>query len=247
MHGLDVPAPDQGQRPWAPPSWEGQEGGWLVADEDPAARAALLTIVRSRVGLTLCSDGPEALWLAGRLQPAVVLLSASLPGIPAFDVASVLARHRGGRPSVLVGVGVGEADRAGSVLAAGATGLVSRPYTESEIEPLVRAQLQEAERLHRERAVLTAGGLRLDGPAYEASAWGRPLRLRLREFELLRLLMIRPGAVVTLDQIRREVWDGRGETIRSNTIAVHIRHLRVHLAGVAEIVAVRGVGYRLCA
>ena len=212
----------------------------LVADEDPGARSGLPHLVGPGVDVTVCTDGAEALWHAGRVEPVVVLLSATLPVVSAADVAAVLARRGAVRGAVLVGVAVGEAEQAGPVLAAGATGVVSRPYRAEEIQPLLRGHLE------RPRArVLEAGDLTLDGPAFEARAAGRPLRLTLREFELLRLLMIHMGRVVPPDTIRREIWAARGETVTANTIAVHVRHLRRHIAGVADIVTVRRVGYRL--
>ena len=213
--------------------------GVLVADEDPAARADLPRLVGAGVDVTVCTDGAEALWQAGRVEPSVVILSATLPVVSAADVAAVLTRHGSVRGAVLVSVAVGEAEQAGPVLAAGATGVVSRPYRAGEIQPLLRGHLE------RRARVLEAGDLALDGPAFEARAAGRPLRLTLREFELLRLLMIHVGRVVPPDIIRQEIWAVRGETVTANTIAVHVRHLRRHIAGVADIVTVRGVGYRL--
>ena len=217
----------------------------LVADEDPAARATLTAVLGAGVRTTVCDNGADALWEAGRTDPAVTILSATLPVVSAADVASVLSRHGHGAGSVVVSVAVGDADRAGPVLAAGASGVLSRPYRGSEIEPLLRTHLALLERRRRDASVLVAGALELDGPAFEARAAGRPLRLALREFELLRLLMLHAGGVVSPGLISSEIWESRGETVTANTIAVHIRHLRRHLHGVAEIVAVRRVGYRL--
>jgi DNA-binding response OmpR family regulator len=171
------------------------------------------------------------------------VLSATLPVVSAADVAAVLVRHGEGLRAVVVGVGAGQAEFAGRVLAAGATGVVTRPYRSSEIAPLIRHHIGLARRPPDD--VLSVGPLRLDGPAFEVTAAGRTLPLTLREFELLRLLMIHAGMVVPLQRISRQLWGLRGASVRPNTVAVHVRHLRAHLAGTAEIVAVRGLGYRL--
>lgn len=205
-------------------------------------RETIPAILGPDVSPTVCEDGAEALWHAGRIRPVLVLLSASLPVVSAMDVAAVLTRHHEDVETVAVGVGVGEADRAGPVLAAGARHVVSRPYREVEVEPLLRTHRERAERAV---AVLAVGPLELNGPAFEVRAAGRPLPLTLREFELLRLLMLHAGDVLSLERIGREIWGARGETVSANTIAVHMRHLRRHLQGIAAIVAVRGVGYRL--
>jgi DNA-binding response OmpR family regulator len=217
----------------------------LVADQDPAVCAEVAALDRVGVRATLCRDGAEALWQAGRVEPAVVVISVSLPVVPAAVVASVLCRLEAGPEAIVVGVGAGEAEQAGPVLSAGASRIVSRPYRAREIEALVRAPVARVEQRRRLAAVLTVGQLELDGPAFEARAGGRRLPLTLREFELLRLLMASAGGVVSQDAIRAQLWTARGETVTANTIAVHVRHLRQRLGDVATIVTVRGVGYRL--
>ena len=217
----------------------------LLADEDPAARAALQGLMAPGVRATVCGDGAEALWQAGRIAPSVVILSATLPGVSAAEVAGVLTRHREGLDTVAVGVGPGQAERAGAVLVAGAGRVVSRPYRSGEIEPLLRECLDRRGQGRNGTAVLTVGPLQLDGPAFEARAAGRPMRLTLREFELLRLLMVHAGSVVSHQQIRRQLGEARGKSVSPDAVAVHVRRLRACLVGVADILAVRGMGYRL--
>jgi DNA-binding response OmpR family regulator len=229
-------------QPW----WETGALSVLVADEDPAARAGFQRLTEGRAEVTLASNGAEALWEAGRVAPSVVVLSATLPVVPAAEVASVLAGHADDGPaSIVVSVGVGQADQIAPVLAAGANRVVSRPYSARELEPLLREHLAHLDDRSQRRAVVTVGALRLDGPAFEVTAHGRPLRMNLREFELLWVLMVHAGSVVPQQLIREQLWEARGDTVSANTIAVHIRRLRSHVAGVAEILSVRGVGYRL--
>ena len=240
---IDAPGPD---RTSASASWWGIGPlDLLLADEDPDARAELQGLLTPGMRATVCDDGAEALWQAGRIAPAVVILSATLPVVSAAEVAEVLARHREELDTIAVGVGAGQAEQAGQVLGAGAGRVVSRPYRAGEIEPLLRECLERRGRRRHEAAVLTAGPLRIDGSAFEAQAAGRPIHLTLQEFELLRLLMVRAGTVVSHQQIRRRLGEARGWPIGGDAVAVHVRHLRRHLTGVADILAVRGLGYRL--
>lgn len=215
----------------------------LLADEDPAARAEMQMFLSGRAEVVLCADGAEALWQAGRVTPSVVVLSATLPVVTAADVAGVVARHREGPVSIAVGVGFGETEQAAPVLAAGANRVMSRPYQAREVEPLLHEHLA-GERRHWQ-GVLRVGAIELDAPAFDVWVAGQSLRLSLREFELLRLLMANAGSVVTQQYIREQLWESRGDSVNANTIAVHIRRLRSHLAGFADILVVRGVGYRL--
>ena len=217
----------------------------LLADEDPTARAGLEGLLAPGMRATVCGDGAEALWQAGRIVPAVVVLSATLPVVSAAEVAGVLARHSEGPDTIAVGVGPGQAERAGHVLGAGAGRLVSRPYRAGEVLALLRECLERRGRRRQEAAVLTMGPLHLDVPAFEARAAGRSMSLTLQEFELLRLLMARAGTVVPHQQIRRRLGEARGKPVGADAVAVHVRRLRRHLAGVADILAVRSIGYRL--
>jgi two-component system OmpR family response regulator len=232
--------------PAAAASWlQSADLSILVADEDPAVCADVAALDDVGVRTTVCRDGAEALWHAGRVEPAVVVLSASLPVVSAVEVTAVLCRHGVGPEAVLVGVASGETDQVAPVLAAGAGRIVARPYRAAEIRPLLHHPVSRMRQRRRLAAVLTVGPLELDGPAFEARAAGRPLPLTLREFQLLRLLMLHAGDVVSQDEIRQEIWPARGGAVTANTIAVHVRRLRTHVGSVAKIVAVRGVGYRL--
>ena len=232
---------------WPPEPPDRQPGvrlSVLVADEDPSAQAAAQAAM-PEASIAVCRNGADALWHAGRVRPQVVVLSATLPVVGPAEVAAVLTAHRESRQTIAVGVGVGEADRVAPVIAAGAGAVVSRPYQRRELRPVLAPHLEEMQRRGLEGAVLQIGCLRLDGPAFEVTVDGRPMSVGLREFELLRLFMLRADEVVSVDDIRAAIWTPRGETVARNTIAVHVRRLRAHLAGVLEITVVRGVGYRL--
>jgi two-component system, OmpR family, response regulator len=218
----------------------------LVADPDPEAHGALADLKPYEpVNLVVCPDGGQALFLAGKLGPDVVLLSAELPVLGAVDVVRSLRAHI--HTAIYLGIRAGEADAAGPALAAGATGVLSRPYEHRELDSLLRTHIERAQARMEHEAVLRLGQIELDAPAFEVRAAGRPLELTLREFEMLRFLILHSERAVTQDQIRAEIWGARGEDVTANTIAVHIGRLRVRLEGVAEIISIRGVGYRLVA
>lgn len=225
--------------------WQGRPAlTLLVADPDPQAASPLSALCDARdIHLVSCSDGATALLEIGRLQPEVILLGAPLPVVSRDDV--VKAVHGKVVSHVVLGIGDGDVEGAAAGLAAGAAGLVSRPYLPSQLEPVLGEHVASTRARRAEQAVLTVGALHLDPGAFRVRAAGRSLALTLREFELLRVLMLHPGQVVDYAQIRSDVWgEGAGS---GKTIAVHVRRLRTHLEGLADIVSVRGVGYRLVA
>mgnify|MGYP002151979708 CR=1 FL=1 len=88
---------------------------------------------------------------------------------------------------------------------------------------------------------------RTDGPcgsaARRATLRGEPVTLSTREFDLLHLLMLSAGRVLTREQLEQQLYSW-GQEVESNAVEVHIHHLRKKLGG-GLIQTVRGVGYML--
>jgi len=92
---------------------------------------------------------------------------------------------------------------------------------------------------------LRVDALVLDPREHTVTAAGRPVQLTLKEFDLLRTFMEKPGQVFTREQLMSSIWgsDFIGET---RTVDVHIGTLRTKLGACGEAIrTVRGVGYRL--
>lgn len=218
----------------------------LAADPDPDMYGALDGLTATGpFEVVICADGAEALYLAGKLKPDVVLLCTELSGAGPADVVRTIRKHAD--TPIYLGIRVGEAEVAGPALALGATGVLNRPYEQRELDSLLEMHVARAQARMDQEAVLRLGQIELDAPAFEVRAAGRPLELTLREFQILRFLILHSERAVSQDQIRTEVWGPRGEGVTANTIAVHVGRLRVRLEGVAEIISIRGVGYRLVA
>jgi len=86
-------------------------------------------------------------------------------------------------------------------------------------------------------------GLVIDALGHEASLYGRPVPLTVREFALLHYLYERRGAVITREKLLREVW-GESYGGGTRTIDIHIRRLRAKF-GADWFETKRGVGYKL--
>ncbi|WP_422770635.1 winged helix-turn-helix transcriptional regulator [Plantactinospora sp. WMMC1484] len=216
----------------------------LIVDPDPASTAVFVAALQDRQIDVVCTDDPaDAMLQAGALLPDAVLTAADVPPLR----GSVIARALHERASIPTIVGVGEHDgaEASLALARGATACVARPYRVAEILHILRSISPDTKADFR--VAIEAGALRLDPAAFDVRLHGQRVELPLREFQLLHLLMLHAGRVVTRTQIYQLVWSRDGET--SNTLNVHIRRLRTRLGDDPKdptiIVSVRGIGYRL--
>jgi DNA-binding response OmpR family regulator len=216
----------------------------LIVDPDMAAARVVAAALEDRqIDVVATSNPVDALVQAGALLPDAVLTAAHVPPLCASQIARALEAHGG--IATLVGVGEGDGDEAGQALAAGARACIPRPYRLVDILPILRAISPETAADFQ--VAVQVGTLRLDPAAFDVRLRGRRIELPLREFQLLHLLMLHAGRVVTRAQITQLVWSRGDET--SNTLNVHIRRLRNRLGDDLRdpkiIVSVRGLGYRL--
>ena len=125
---------------------------------------------------------------------------------------------------------------------AGASAVVARPYSAAHLWEL----LSHSPRSLDEHARLTVGPIELDAVAYRVLVDGERIAdLPLKEFELLRALMLRAPGVVTDDELREALWGAEGVQPGGNTIAMHATRLRHRLGAAAAVRRIRGRGYSL--
>lgn len=190
-------------------------------------------------------DGTAFFEALRKKKPELVLLDVMLPG---EDGVSILKKLRAGAataeiPVIMATAKGAEYDKIAS-LDLGADDYLVKPFGMMEMVARVRAVLRRTLPA-KDETLLSSGGIEMDLTAHRVSIGGDPVELTLKEFEVLRLLMSRPGTVFTRDQLLSGVWgmDYDGET---RTVDVHIRTLRQKLGeSGAAIETVRGVGYRM--
>jgi len=216
----------------------------IIEDEPSYVQALQVALGAEGFEVVAALDGKEGLERFRATPPELILLDLMLPGLSGLDVLREV-RRLSDVPVIVVSAKGAEADIV-SALELGADDYVTKPYSARELIARVRAATRRA-------AVATAGEVLTAGPASLDSA---TRRLRLpsgeqdlpkKEFEVLQLLMQRPGRVVPREEFLDEVW-GFAFSGDTRSLDQHIRRLRRRLeadpAG-PQIEAVRGVGYRL--
>jgi two-component system response regulator RegX3 len=221
----------------------------LVVDDEQSYRDAL-SVALQREGFIVetAADGTEAVARFEATRPALVLLDVMLPQMSGVDVCREL-RARSQVPIIMVTARNAEIDAVVG-LEVGADDYVTKPFRLRELVARVRAALRRSPSLEADELgvdVLEVGDVKLDVGRHEVHVRGDLVPLPLKEFELLELLLLNVGRVLTRDVLIDRVWGPNyyGDT---KTLDVHVKRLRSKIetdpAHPARIVTVRGVGYR---
>jgi two-component system response regulator RegX3 len=217
----------------------------LIVEDEPSFVDALeVSLEAEGFEVLIAVDGRRAIEVFRAERPDLVLLDLMLPELPGIDVLRAIRRDSD-VPVIVVSAKDAESDIV-AALELGADDYVTKPYSIRELVARIRAASRrssgalESESMSIGNATLDLGALKLRLPSGEHD-------LPKKEFEVLRLLMERPGRVVTREEFLDQVW-GFAWAGDTRTLDQHIRRLRRRLENDADaprIETVRGVGYRL--
>ncbi|RPH97961.1 MAG: DNA-binding response regulator [Lysobacterales bacterium] len=230
-----------------------ESSGTIVVIEDEAQIRKFLRISLEAQGYVvhearLAADG---LRLCAATQPNLLILDLGLPDMDGQQFIHAV-RAWSQVPIVVLSVRGSETDKV-QALDAGANDYVTKPFGIGELMARIRAVLRDNEEGDGEDGEgasprFEADGLAVDFSQRTVRVDGREIRLSRKEFELIRLLMLSRGKVLTHQQILRQVWSDaqRDETHYLRVLVGQLRHkLGDEPTRPRFIVTVQGVGYRL--
>jgi DNA-binding response OmpR family regulator len=222
----------------------------LLVDDDALLRRSLaFNLEQANYRVSTAANAEDALALARRDRPDLVLLDIGLPGMDGLDAL----RHfqaQVGVPVIFLTARRRELDQVLG-LEMGADDYITKPFDLDVLLARIKAVLRRAERPTgpvAEPTSLAVGDMVIDPAAHTVTLAGRSIELPPREFDLLHTLALEAGRVVSADELLSRVWGAEYEG-ESQVVYVHIRWLREKLEedphNPRRIVTVRGVGYKL--
>ncbi len=219
----------------------------VVDDEPPIVEMLAYNLKRANYQVVVARDGEEALVLARREQPDLIVLDLMLPRLDGLEVCRELRRERD-VPIIMLTARDAEVDRVVG-LELGADDYVVKPFSVRELMARIKNVLRRtAPRPAESAATVCAGPLRVDPVRHEAHLGDGALELTALEFDLLYTLARHAGQVLSREQLLQQVWgyDYYGDL---RVVDAAVKRLRARLREAApevEIIAtVRGVGYKL--
>ena len=217
----------------------------VVEDEESYREALSYMLAKEGFEVLEAADGAEGIAQYDRAGADMVLLDLMMPGLPGTEVYRQL-RQRGPVPVIMVTARDSEIDRVVG-LELGADDYVTKPFSQRELVARIRAVLRRGQEVELIPGVIEAAGVRMDVERHEVSVDGERVKLALKEFELLEILLRNAGRVMTRSQLIDRIWgaDYVGDT---KTLDVHVKRLRTKIeqdpANPRHLVTVRGLGYK---
>jgi DNA-binding response OmpR family regulator len=220
----------------------------VVDDEKDIVDLVTYNLRRNGYEVLAAFDGREAVEIAQRETPDLILLDLMLPGMDGTEVARRLkADSRTATIPLIMLTAKGEETDVVVGLTLGADDYVTKPFSMKILLARLNTVLRRSEQVASagESAMLKAGPLTIDAAKHEVLVDGEPVKLTLTEFKLLAALVGARGRVLTRDQLMDKAM-GTDVFVTDRAIDVHVTAIRKKLGTANWLIhTVRGVGYRL--
>jgi two-component system, OmpR family, response regulator len=210
----------------------------LVEDDRMIAAAVLQALKDASYAVDWVRDGISASAAIDAGEYQLVVLDLGLPGLDGLDVLRRM-RQDGHKTAVLIVTARDALEDRIRGLDLGADDYLVKPFAVGELLARMRAVIRR--HAGSPAPLLTNGILTLDPMTKEATRDGRCCRLTAREFSLLQALLLRPGAILSREELETRIY-GWNEEVESNAVEFLIHAVRKKL-GSAIIKNVRGMGW----
>lgn len=220
----------------------------LIVEDEPAIVTMLEYNLKSEGYETIvATDGLQALDMAGKERPALILLDWVLPKMTGVEVCKTIRKkaQHSGVPIIMLTARGEEADKVLG-LKLGADDYITKPFSIPELNARIKAVLRRAGPSD-DKGSLDFEDIHMDFTSHKVTRGSREVIVGPTEFRLLKYLMSKPKHVFSREELLRAVW-GASIHVEIRTVDVHIRRLRKALneGGERDLLrTVRAAGYSI--
>jgi two-component system alkaline phosphatase synthesis response regulator PhoP len=219
----------------------------LVDDEQDILDFLSYNLKKEGYTIITASNGKEAINVAKKEKPDLIIMDLMMPEMDGMEACHEIRKIPELEHTLITFLSARNEDFTQVAgLDAGADDYITKPIKPrlltSRVKALLRRKNNTTEESVENNTKITVGNITIDREKYSAYKNNKEIILPKKEFELLALLMSKPGKVFTRDIILEKVWGGE-VVVGDRTIDVHIRKLREKI-GDKVIKTVKGVGYK---
>lgn len=217
----------------------------LIAEDDPKLRKSLVHIFEhNHYAVDSVDNGVDAFEFASSDAYDGLVLDIMMPGMDGVTLLQKLRSNGITTPALFLTART-EIHQRIEGLDAGADDYLPKPFSTQELLARVRAMLRRKDTFTPD--LLTVGALTLNRSTYELQCGNHILSLSGKEFQVMEMLMLHPGQILTAEQIITHIW-GWDTSVDISVVWVHISNIRKKIDALGAPVSIRFVrnaGYLL--
>jgi len=216
----------------------------LIIEDNAETRKFLDSMLKKDFEVITAENAVIGIDYARNQHPDLILLDIMLPILSGFDACSLLKGDEKTKNIPIIFLSAkGTSGDITRGLTQGADDYLAKPFDFKELVARVRARLRKSS--EEVQGPMQIGELRINPAEREATFSGKSVTLTNTEFDILRILAVRAGQVVSRAEILKEVWRDDSSNTNDRTIDVHIRALRKKVPPmIKHIISIYGVGYK---
>jgi len=219
----------------------------LIVDDEPDILDVLkFNLEKEDFDVFVASNGEEALDIATQVIPDLIVLDIMMPKIDGVEVCRTLRRKEEFNQTLIAFLTARDEDYSQiAALDVGGDDYINKPIRPRVFISRIKALLRRsprAEGIEEQINTIQVGDLTIDKERISVKRNDEEIELAKKEFELLNLLVSKPGKVFSREEIFHKVW-GTDVIVGNRTIDVHIRKLREKI-GDDYIKTIKGIGYK---
>ncbi len=215
----------------------------VVDDEEPILELLKYNLEKQGYEVRIASNGNEAVEIAKKFHPDLVLLDIMMPKMDGVETCRLLRANPDLQNTFIVFL-TARAEEYSEIAAfdVGADDYILKPIKPRALMSRISALFRRESKKKSPTAQITVGELIIDRTSYTIKIGGKEINLPKKEFELLFFLAQNPNKVFSRDDLLQNIW-GSDVYVLARTVDVHIRKVREKI-GEDYITTVKGVGYK---
>lgn len=221
----------------------------LIDDDALLVKSLAYTLQQNGYRTSTATSGEQGIALLNQDAPDLILLDIGLPGMDGLEALKRIEREKN-IPVIFLTARRRELDEVLG-LELGAQDYIAKPFNEDVLLARIKTVLRRSEFVPHDASApngIVCGEIAIDVAAHLVTLRGEPIDLAPKAFELLRVLALNAGQVLSVDQLIEQVW-GVEFSGEPQVVYVHMRWLREKLeddpSNPKRLLTVRGVGYKL--
>lgn len=217
----------------------------IVDDEEDILEFVSYNLSKDGYDIITANNGQDAIKLASEHLPEVIILDIMMPGMDGIEVCNQLRENKDLNNTLVVFLTArSESFTQVSALESGGDDYITKPIKPNVLKSRIKALVRRHYKFQNQNqdVVLKFDDLVIDQEEFRVTLKDVDISLAKKEFDLLNLLVSKPGKVFKREEILSQVW-GKEVIVGDRTIDVHIRKLREKL-GSEYIKTYKGVGYK---